>query len=140
MRGRMTPQEIVTRMYEKDAFSQWLGVRILEVDQGHCRLSMRVRPEMCNGFHIGHGGITYALADSTLAFASNSLGQHAVSIETSISHTRIVQPGDLLTATSQLLKDGRNLAIFQITVTNQKEETVALFKGTVLKQKSWDEK
>ena len=133
----MSPQDIVKRMYEQDAFSQWLGIRIVRIDTGNCWLEMTVRPEMCNGFHIAHGGITYSFADSVLAFASNSLGHHAVSIETSISHTKAVYTNDQLTGKSELLKDGRTLAIFHITITNQKEETVALFKGTVLKRELW---
>lgn len=133
----MSPQDIVNRMYGEDAFSQWLGIQIVHVDTGSCRLEMTVREEMCNGFHIAHGGITYAFADSVLAFASNSLGHQAVSIETSISHTKAVHVDDRLTGKSELLKDGRTLAIFQVTVTNQKDEIVALFKGTVLKHEMW---
>ena len=78
---------IKNKMYANDEFSKWLGIEILKVGEGSCQLKMTVRAEMTNGFKIAHGGITYSLADSALAFASNSHGRQAVSVETSISHT-----------------------------------------------------
>ena len=79
-----SPQQIVDKMLKADAFSKWLGIEVINVSEGFSKLSMLVRDDMVNGFGIAHGGITYSLADSSLAFASNSFGNHAVSIETSI--------------------------------------------------------
>ena len=89
---------IVDYMYQHDAFSQWLGIRRIAEGEGHCTLEMEVRPEMVNGFGIAHGAMTYALADSALAFASNARGRKAVSIETSINHLKPVMAGDIITA------------------------------------------
>jgi acyl-CoA thioesterase len=131
-------QRVVARMYDNDPFSRWLGIRCVRVEAGRCILELEVRQEMLNGFSIAHGGITYALADSCLAFASNSHGIQSVSVETSISHTKAVQAGDLLTATSEEMSLGRTIGIYHITVTNQRDETVALFKGTVYRTgKAW---
>jgi acyl-CoA thioesterase len=131
----MGPQElaekVVARMYDNDPFSLWLGIERLVVEPGRCVLRMAVREEMLNGFAIAHGGISYALADSCLAFASNSHGIQAVSVETSISHTKPVKPGDLLTAASEEKSLTRGIGIYYITVSNQRHEQVALFKGTV---------
>ena len=93
-------RQIVNRMFENDPFSQWLGIERLVVKPGHCVLRMAIRREMLNGFAIAHGGITFSLADSALAFASNSQGRHAVSIDTSISHITSLREGDILTATA----------------------------------------
>ena len=93
-----SPNQIVNTMMAKDYFSQWLGVEVLEIKEGACRLQMTVRDDMLNGFGIAHGGITYSLADSALAFASNSLGQKSVSVETSISHTISLKTGDIIIA------------------------------------------
>jgi len=93
---------------------------------------------MLNGFAIAHGGVTYSLADSCLAFASNSHGVQAVSVETSISHTKPVKAGDVLTATSEEMSLSRSIGVYHITVRNQREEIVALFKGTVYRTgKPW---
>nr|MDQ3018114.1 hotdog fold thioesterase [Bacteroidota bacterium] len=103
---------IVSHMFDGDYFSQWLGIRRLEEGPGHCKLEMTVRPEMVNGFGIAHGAITYALADSALAFASNANGRKAVSIETSINHLKPVMPGDLLTAITTQTSLGHKLGIY----------------------------
>lgn len=62
-------------MLNHDSFSNWLGIELVEISEGYCRLKMKVRQEMTNGFNIAHGGIAYSLADSALAFASNSHGK-----------------------------------------------------------------
>ena len=121
-----------------DAFSQWLGIEILETGIGFCKLKMKVRKEMLNGFGIAHGAITYALADSSLAFASNSRGRKSVSIETSISHVLSVREDEILFSDVEEQHLSNKIAIYQIKIRNEKEETVALFKGTVYrKNEEW---
>jgi acyl-CoA thioesterase len=124
-------EEIVKQMMQNDRLSQWLGIEVLEAHKGWCKLRMTVREEMVNGFGVTHGGITYCLADSALAFSSNSHGRKSMSIETSISHTRRVITNDVLTVVSRELSLSNRLGIYEMTVTNQKNEVVALFKGTV---------
>lgn len=127
-----TPDEIVnTGMYDNDAFSKWLGIKLLEINFGECVAQLIVRDDMLNGFKIAHGGITYALADSAFAFATNSIGQQAVSIETSISHTGKVVSGDVLTATTSRIHKSRKFASYSVSITNQNDKLVASFKGTV---------
>jgi len=131
-------ERIVSRMYDNDFFSQWLGIKIKTVDAGHCQLEMAVRKEMLNGFGIAHGGITYSLADSALAFASNSQGRHAVSVETSISHTAPLVEGDVILATATEEQLGHKIAIYQIKVAKPDGTLVGLFKGVVYrKSKEW---
>jgi len=126
-----TPQEIVEeKMLGNDAFSRWLGIRLLQVSEGGCSAELKVRKDMLNGFHIAHGGIAYALADSVFAFATNSIGQQAVSLETSISHTGKVILGDVLTAKTTKIHKSRKFAIYSVQVKNQEGALVATFKGT----------
>ncbi|MBL7791218.1 MAG: hotdog fold thioesterase, partial [Saprospiraceae bacterium] len=124
-------QWIVDNMYQNDAFSQWLGIERLVVQPGSCVLRMTVREEMLNGFRISHGGIAYSFADSALAFASNSRGNHAVSVETSISHTAPLHAGDVITATATEEHLGHKIAIYRVEVVNQHNHRIAIFKGTV---------
>lgn len=134
----MSPKEIFEAMYNNDDFSQWLGIECLEIGEGTCTLRMTVRKEMTNGFDIAHGGISYSFADSAFAFASNSRGRHAVSIETSISHTAAIFPDDILTAVATEENLDFKIAQYAVKVTNQKNEIVGLFKGTVYrKSKEW---
>ena len=75
-------QKVVNKMLSGDSFSNWLGIEIIEISKGYCKLKMRVREEMTNGFGIAHGGIAFSLADSALAFAANSDGIQSLSVET----------------------------------------------------------
>jgi len=135
----LNAKDIVTKMIGNDFFSQWLGITILETGNGLSKLSLTVRKDMLNGFGIAHGGITYCLADSALAFASNSYGDQCVSIETSISHTAKVSEGDVLTATAKELHRGKKIAIYEVMILNQEQKNVGLFKGTVfITDKKWD--
>jgi acyl-CoA thioesterase len=130
---------VVDAMYDNDPFSQWLGIERVEDAPGRSVLRMTVRPEMCNGFGIAHGGITFSFADSAFAFASNSHGRKSVSIETSISHTLATHPGDVLTAVAEEEHLSNKIANYRVTVTNQEGKVVALFKGTVYRTaKEWE--
>jgi acyl-CoA thioesterase len=126
-------------MMSKDYFSQWLAIERMEESAGYCKLKMKIRKEMCNGFGIAHGGITYSFADSALAFASNSHGKKAVSIETSISHIKPLNIGDIIIATAQEKNCSNRLAIYEVKIEKEDGELVALFKGTVFRRESsWD--
>lgn len=139
MSGKTLAQRVVDQMYNSDWFSQWLGIELLEVKTGACTLRMKIRKEMLNGFAIAHGGITYSLADSALAFASNSHGRKSVSVETSVSHTVSLKEGDVITAVAEEVSLSNKIGIYSITITNQDNKTVALFKGTVYRtSKDWE--
>ena len=125
------PQKIVNKMFDQDALSQWLGIDIVDVSEGYCQLTMKVRKEMLNGFHIAHGGIAYSLADSALAFASNSHGRKSLSVETSISHMVSIKAGDMLTAMTKELSRSDKIGVYLITITNKENQEIAIFKGTV---------
>jgi acyl-CoA thioesterase len=133
-----TPLEIFNLMYNNDPFSKLLGMELIEISEGFCKLQMKVSKEMLNGFSIAHGGITYSLADSTLAFASNSRGIQSVSIETSINHLSKVLEGDTLTAVSEEKNLTGRTGLYLINITNQHNQAVALFKGIVFRTgKEW---
>jgi len=126
-----TPEQIVKQiMLENDAFSQLLGMQVVAVAEGACTVSLEVTKAMTNGFGIAHGGITYSLSDSAFAFACNSLGYMAVSVETSISHMQKVSVGDQLSAKATMVQRSRSLGRFVVQVHNQTGELVSDFKGT----------
>ena len=120
-------------MYGKDRFSQWLGIELSDIKENYCLLKMPVKPEMINGLGTVHGGVTFAFADSALAFSSNNTGDAAVALNCYINFTKAVKDGDVLTAESVLLTDTRKTAVYDITVKNQNDEVVAGFRGTVYK-------
>lgn len=131
-------QQIARQMMKGDAFSQWLGIEIMEVREGFAQMKMTVRDEMLNGHGVMHGGVSFSLADSAFAFASNSHGQKAVSIETSINHTKAVFSGDVLIATAEKESLSRSVGFYVVRV-RRGEELVGLFKGVVYrKSEEWN--
>ena len=123
-------EQVVAHMMQHDLFSQWLGIEVLEIKEGYSRISMTVRPEMVNGFGIAHGGVAFSFADSAFAFACNNRNNLSVALDTSINFTKQVVPGDMLIAEANEIHNGRSTGLYQIIITNQKNETVAIFKGT----------
>ena len=129
--------KVVDKMLSGDAFSKWLGIEILEISSGYCKLKMQVRKEMTNGFNIAHGGITYSLADSALAFAANSYGIQSLSIETSINHKKKVMNGDTLIAETREIEKKEKTASYVINIVNQEGIEVAEFYGKVYITKNY---
>ena len=131
-------QKVVNKMLSGDSFSNWLGIEIIEISKGYCKLKMRVREEMTNGFGIAHGGIAFSLADRALAFAANSDGIQSLSVETSISFTKKVLNGDTLIAETKKIKKKEKTTSYEVVVVNQEGIDVAKFNGKVYKtKKKW---
>ena len=126
-----SPEAIVKGMLDNDAFSQLLGMQLKELGPGFCTLSCPVSSQTTNGFGIAHGGLTYSLADSALAFAANTYGYQCVSIDTQIAHLAKVQLHDQLTATCTELHRGKTTGVYEVRIENQDNKLVAYFKGTV---------
>lgn len=118
-------------MIAQDAFSQLLGMELISIDKGSCVLRCEVTHSMTNGFAIAHGGITYSLADSALAFASNACGVHCFSVDTNIAHLRKVKLGDILTAACTESHRGKRTGVYVVDIQNQDGKRVAYFRGTV---------
>lgn len=128
----LTPSEIFDRMMAKDHFSSWMGVELLDLKAGYCKLLMKVRPEMLNGFGILHGGVSFSFADSAFAFASNSHGRLSVSQTSQITHVKTAQAGDILIAEAKELQLGHKMATYDVRVYRKENaELIALFRGSV---------
>ena len=121
-------------MMENDNFSQWLGISVKSITDGACSLEMIVRKEMLNGFGIAHGGIAFSVADSALAFASNSRNRKSLVINTSVSFTGAVKEGDVLRATADEISVTNRLGIYQVTVSNESGSKVLVFSGPVFRK------
>lgn len=130
-------RKVINKMMTDDAFSQWLGIEVVEIKPGYTKLEMTVRKEMVNGFNVSHGGIAFSLADSALAFASNSYGRIAVAMENNISFMKKVVAGDTITAETDELSIGRRIGVYNISIMNQNDKQVALFRGTVFRTQDY---
>jgi len=139
MPNLLKSEKIPYKMLSQDAFSQWLGIEILECELGRCKVGMTVRKEMLNSMNKAHGGISYSLADTAFGFSANTHGKYAVSIETSINHIEALEAGDYLTAEATLDLQKKKIG-FNIVEVKRGEDLVALFKGVVYRTgKDWEE-
>ncbi len=130
MNSNPLPAQVVDKMMKDDLFSQWLGITVIEIREGYSKLKMTVRPEMINGFGIVHGGVAFSLGDSAFAFACNNRNNLSVALDTSINFTKPVHVGDELTAEAKEIHNGKSTGLYHITITNQRDHVVAVFKGT----------
>ena len=127
----MKSNAAVTYMMENDAFSQWMGIEIEEVEEGRVTLKMKVRDEMLNGFKILHGGITFALADSAMAFAANSHGQLSVVTDAHIQFPNSVESGETLIAKAKETHRSRKKGYYEVLIHRAKDNSIiAKYQGS----------
>lgn len=116
-------------MYANDRASQSLGIRVVETRPGYAKTTMLVRDDMVNGHGACHGGLIFSLADSAFAFSCNSHGGVVVAAAASIDFLAPAQGGDELTAVAVERWRSRRSGVYEVTVANQRGETIALFRG-----------
>ncbi|MGB5865143.1 MAG: hydroxyphenylacetyl-CoA thioesterase PaaI [Sulfitobacter sp.] len=129
----MTPDDraakAIAALWAEDHAAQWLGITVNSVREVYASLSLIVCEHHCNGHGICHGGITFALADTAFAYASNSRNQAAVAQHNTINFVAPAHVGDHLTATaSEISLTGRS-GIYDVQVTNQHGVTTAWMRG-----------
>jgi acyl-CoA thioesterase len=116
-------------LLDRDTASNLLGIRLVAVKPGHARVSMAVRTDMVNGHRTCHGGLIFALADTAFAVSCNSHNESTVAAAASIDFLAPAFAGDELSAeASEIWRAGRS-GLYEITVTNQRGERIALFRG-----------
>ena len=113
----------------KDAASNELGMAVTVTEPGSADASMVVTKNMLNGHNVCHGGFVFALADSAFAFACNTYDDVTLAAAASIEFLRPANEGDRLTAEARERRRGRRSGIYDVTVSNQDGEPVALFRG-----------
>jgi len=131
----MDPSELANRcvdaLYKRDAAAGSLGILVLEVSPGRAVISMQVRPDMCNGHAICHGGMLFTLADTAMSYASNSHGKVAVASSVHIDFLRSATQDEVLLAEAVEVYRGRRKASYKVTVSRGESDQIAHFHGTV---------
>jgi acyl-CoA thioesterase len=129
-----TPEVLAARvgetMFAADRASrEFLKMQLVSCEPGRAVMRMEVRQEMLNGHEICHGGLIFTLADSTFAFACNSHNKVTVAAGCSIEFLKPGKLGDVLTCEGvERVLQGRH-GIYDMKVTNQQGEVVAMFRG-----------
>ncbi len=116
-------------LYERDPSAVAFGIELLDASPSGATVRMPVRREHCNGFEILHGGMTFLLADSAMAFASNASGEVALASSAEIDWLAPVHIGTVLTATATRRWAGGRSALWDVTVADGDGTTVAVMRG-----------
>jgi acyl-CoA thioesterase len=128
-----TAQDLAKRaaqaLYQGDLLTRAFEMQIDQVGPGQARVTMRVRPDMTNGHGTCHGGVLFALADSAFAFACNTYNARTVAAAASIEFLQAARQGDELTAVASEAWRSRRSGLYDVTIVNQKQERIALFRG-----------
>jgi len=119
--------------FEKDAFAKLCGVEFIEAGDGRARAKLEIHPQHLNSVGIVHGAAVFALADAVFAAASNSHDHVAVAININISYLRAVERGVIYARAEEINRDGK-IGSYSITVTNEEDQTVAVFEGLVYRK------
>ncbi|MBL4615811.1 MAG: hydroxyphenylacetyl-CoA thioesterase PaaI [Magnetovibrio sp.] len=122
-------QAVADGIYARDNTAKAMGIEILEAKATSTIGRMTVREDMLNFHGTCHGGVLYALAGGVLAYAINADNRAAVAQAGTINYTRPAHPGEVLTATAQMVNQAGRSGIYDVVITNEKQQTVALFRG-----------
>ena len=118
----------------QDLFAKHVGIELLEVEPGRARTRMEIKPHHFNGAKTVHGGAIFTLADFAFAVASNSRGNLAMGINTSVSFVKAVTGGTLYAEAKEQTLNPK-LASYSVLITDDTDETVAIFQGMVYRKK-----
>lgn len=127
--ARRFAESVAEGMYAKDNAARSLGIRIEGVRPHYAVARMIVRSDMLNSHGVCHGAMLFALADTAFAYASNSENRATLAVACSISFSSAVPEGTELAAVAEMRSRGGRTGVYDVTVTDQEGEVVALFRG-----------
>ena len=117
------------KMHANDDASKLLGLEIMDSQPGCASIAMTVREEFTNGHDNCHGGLIFTLADTAFAHACNNSNQLTVASAASIEFLLPGRAGDRLTATASERSRGARIGVYDVEVSNQQGQIIALFRG-----------
>jgi acyl-CoA thioesterase len=126
------PRAVGQAMWAGDQASKRLGMELVEVGEGRAVLRMEIRSDMVNGLDVGHGGLVFTLADSAMAYSSNSTNQRSVATQAEIDWLAPARVGSVLTATAVERHRQGKAAVTDVEVVDEEGTRVALFRGRTL--------
>lgn len=129
----MEPDAPARHLYDRDPTAPLFGIDLVAADPDGATVRMTVRAEMCNGFGLLHGGMTFLLCDSAMAFASNGEDEMALATSAGIDWFAPARPGQVLTATARRCGGGKKSVVWDVEVTNDADEVIARFRGRTRK-------
>jgi acyl-CoA thioesterase len=129
----VNPQEVAEKvrdgMFANDTVAQFFGMQFIDVAPGYVKMSMKIRPEMLNGFKICHGGMVTTLADTAFAYACNSANEQTVASGLSMDFIAPSFENEILVAEAKEVSQAGRTGVYDITVTKSTGELIAVMRG-----------
>lgn len=116
-------------MWENDAASRALGIKVEVTGPGRARATFEVRPDMLNGHGVCHGGFLFTLADTAFAFACNTYNKVTLASGASIDFLRPAKLGDTIVAKATEFHRGGRTGFYDVFLKNQHGQDIAAFRG-----------
>lgn len=129
----MTGNKLKQFFADNDRFAKHAGVELLEISPGYARTHMKIEPHHLNAAKTVHGAAIFTLADFAFAAASNSHGTLAMGINTSVSFVKAATEGALYAEANEQTRNHK-LASYQVIITDDVGDTVAIFQGMVYRK------
>lgn len=123
-------KQILRDFFAHDDFARTSGISIVDVTKGYGKTQMTVEKRHLNGVRSVQGGAVFTLADLAFALATNSHGFISVGLNNYIDYIKPAFEGDILVAEAREISRGRTIGTYEVKITNQKDELIAVFKGT----------
>jgi len=122
--------ELLKSKGEEEATARLLGIKLLELSEGHSQVSMTIKPEHLNFAQVTYGGIVMTLADTAFGYAVNSIHFPTLAAQFNTHLLSGSKAGDILTAEALVLRAGRRVIVAEVSVTNQASKLIAKATGT----------
>jgi acyl-CoA thioesterase len=123
----------IKEFFKNDRYATFSGVELLEVEPGRAKARMEIKDMHLNAGNVVQGGAIFTLADLVFAAAVNAYGNLAVSVEASIRYFKGAGNGTLF-AEAKAVHVHKKLATFEVQVTNQDQDLIALFTATAFRK------
>ena len=118
---------------KKDRFAKLLGFEIVEIKEGYAKVEANIQDTHLNAADVLHGGYLFSLADYAFAIASNSKNNLSLAINANITFHKSISKGKI-EATAKEIKDGKNIASYEIIIQDENANLLATFTGTVFRK------
>jgi len=117
-----------------DHYAELLGIKVLEIKDGYCKVQMKIEKQHTNAMGCTHGGAIFSLADYAFAEACNFGDNIAVGIQVDIKYLRPTAEGDILTAETKRISEGKTTGVYQVSVYKEENKLTALFSAIAFKK------
>lgn len=129
--------EAISKVFIDDSYAKKLGINILDWKKGYAKTEVTIGKDMLNFHKAANGGLIFSLADYAFAIASNSYGQMAVGINTSMSYIKAAAAGESLICRATEISNNGRLAIYNMEIKNEQKELIATMEGMVYRKREF---